>query len=457
MSKRQIPVEKNQKVIMTINDIGTEGQGIGRVDGYTLFVDGGLPGEEVEVLVLKVGKNFGFGKIVDLIKPSVDRVEAMCPIASQCGGCTLQHLSYKGQLSYKRDKVEQLIHRIGKIQDIEVQPTIGMDEPYHYRNKVQYPVRNVNGDIKIGYYASRSHRVIETEVCYIQDRRNEEIRQIVHDWMIENAIRAYDEEVHKGLVRHIVTRHAYSTGLMHVTIVINGRRAKSVEQLIEKLSSCAYVSGIALNINREKTNVIMSNEMVHLHGVSYIEDRIGDVKFHISPLSFFQVNPVQTEKLYAKVLEYAELTGEETVMDLYCGIGSISLFLAQKAKKVIGVEIVAPAIDDALHNAELNGIKNVEFYVGKAEEVIPQLYKNQGITADIIVVDPPRKGCDEKLLKTIAQIAPKKIIYVSCDPSTLARDLNYLNEHGYRVEKVQPVDMFPQTTHVECVLSMIKK
>lgn len=455
--KRQVPVSKNDKVIMTINDIGTEGQGIGRVDGYTLFVDGALPGEEVEVLVMKAGKKFGFGKLLTILKPSEDRAEPVCPIADKCGGCSLQHLSYEGQLKFKQNKVAQLIKRIGGIEDAVVLPTIGMEEPWHYRNKVQYPVRYDRGDTKIGYYAKRSHRVIETETCFIQDRRNEEIRDLVYDWMTEYGVPAYDEEHHKGLVRHIVTRHAQSTGLMHVTLVINGRKAKNVEKLSQRFESCGYISGFALNINREKTNVIMGSEMIHLHGAPYVEDTIGEVMFHISPLSFYQVNPIQTEKLYGKALEYADLTGEETVLDLYCGIGSISLFLAQKVQKVIGVEIVPEAIEDAKHNAKLNGMENVDFYCGKAEEVIPRLYKEEGITADVVVVDPPRKGCDEKLLETIVKIAPKKVVYVSCDPATLARDVKYLSENGFEVGQVQPVDMFPHTTHVETIVLLQKK
>lgn len=457
MSNREAPVSKNEMVTLTIDDIGTEGQGIGKVDGYTLFVDGALPGEEIEAKVIKAGKKFGYGKLMKTIAASPDRVEPVCPIATQCGGCTLQHLSYEGQLKYKQNKVTQLIQRIGKIDSVEVSQTIGMEEPLHYRNKVQFPVREAYGETKIGFYAKRSHRVIETETCYIQDRRNEEIRDLILNWMRAEHIAAYDEAKHRGVIRHIVTRHAKSTGLMHVTLVINARRLKYVEKLIEILMNCGYVSGIALSVNREKTNVIMGSEVIHLEGQSYVEDTIGDVKFHISPLSFYQVNPVQTEKLYEKALEFAALTGKETVLDLYCGIGSISLFLAKKAKKVIGVEVVEAAIEDALHNAEINEIDNVEFYVGRAEEVVPRLYKDAGIKADVVVVDPPRKGCDERVLDTIVKISPKRIVYISCDPATLARDLHYMTEQGYSVNAVQPVDMFPMTTHVEtvCLLKRI--
>ena len=450
MTKRVAPVKKNDTVTLTINDIGNEGQGIGKFEGYTLFVDGALPGETVEATVIKVGKNFGIGKLSQVITPSEDRIEPTCPIARQCGGCSLQHLSYEGQLAFKQNKVKQLLQRVGKVEDVEVPPTIGMDEPWHYRNKVQFPVRNVNGAIKIGYYAKRSHRIVETDICYIQDRRNEAIREILLTWMEKHNISAYHEESNKGIVRHLVTRHSYETGKMHVTLVINARRLNFVENLIEALAKCGYVSGFGLNINREQTNVILGKRMMHLYGDTFIEDSIDGVRFHMSPLSFFQVNPVQTQKLYGKALEFADLSGDETVLDLYSGIGSISLFLAQKAKKVIGVEVVPEAVENARHNATINEITNTEFYVGRAEEVVPRLFKNDGVRADVVVVDPPRKGCDEELLKTIVEIGPKKLVYVSCDPGTLARDILYLTEHGFKLEKVQPIDMFPHSTHVEC-------
>lgn len=453
MSGRIVPVEKNDQIELVINDIGTEGQGIGRYEGYTLFVDGALPGEKILAGVIKAGKKFGVGRLIQVLETSQDRTDPKCPIARQCGGCSLQHLTYEGQLAYKRQKVEQLIRRVGKVEDVEVSPTIGMDEPWHYRNKVQLPVRDVNGEIKIGYYAKRSHRVVETEICYIQDRRNEEVKRILLDWMNSHHVSAYNEVSHRGLVRHLVTRYAYTSGDMQVTLVINGKKLKFVDELVEALKACGYITSIVLNINREKTNVILGRELLPLFGPLEIEDTIGEVKFAISPLSFYQVNPIQTEKLYKSALTYAGLTGKETVLDLYCGIGSISLFLAQKAHKVIGVEIVPQAIENAKRNAELNGITNTEFYVGKAEEVIPKLYKETGITADVVVVDPPRKGCDEKLLATIVDMAPKRLVYVSCDPGTLARDIAYLTDKGFRLDKVQPVDQFPQSTHIEtCVL-----
>lgn len=454
MGKQPIPVKKNDTIQLNIHDIGTEGQGIGRYEGYTLFVDGALPGEAIRATVIKAGKNFGVGKLREILKTSPDRVTPVCPIASQCGGCAIQHLSYNAQLTYKREKVKQLIHRIGKIETVTVKPTIGMAAPWHYRNKVQFPVREVDGDIRIGYYAKRSHRVVETEICYIQDRRNEEIQRILLAWMKGHHVPAYNELKHSGIVRHLVTRYAHTSGNMQVTIVINAKKLRHTEVLIEAFKSLGYVTSVTLNINRDKTNVILGPEIKPLYGTPSIEDTIGDIRFKISPLSFYQVNPVQTEKLYAEALAYAGLTGEETVLDLYCGIGSISLCLAKKAKQVIGVEIVPQAIENAKANAELNGLKNTKFYVGKAEEVIPALHAKEGLKADVVVVDPPRKGCDEALLETIVQIAPKKLVYVSCDPATLARDLNYLASKGFQVEAVQPVDMFPHTVHVECVVKL---
>ena len=424
MGNRIVPVKKNEHIELVINDLGTEGQGIGRYEGYTMFVDGALPGEKVSVTVIKAGKNFGVGRLQKILETSPDRVEPLCPIARQCGGCSLQHLSYEGQLAYKPGKVEQLIRRIGRVEEAVALPALGMEEPWHYRNKVKFPVSEVDGKIHIGYYAKRSHRIVETEVCFIQDRRNEEIRQLLYDWMKSYHIPAYNEDSHKGLVRHLVTRFAHSSGDMHVTLVINGKKLRHVDELIEKFKNCGYITSLALNSNNERTNVILGQETKILFGDDYIEDRIGEVKFRISPMSFYQVNPKQTEKLYRQALTYADLTGDETVLDLYCGIGSISLFLAQKAKKVIGVEIVPQAIENAERNARLNGITNTEFYVGKAEEVIPALYKEQGIEADVVVVDPPRKGCDEQLLETIVKINTNKLVYVSCDPATLASDIS---------------------------------
>lgn len=448
--KRELPVTKNEYYTMTIDDIGINGEGIGKINGYTLFVEGALPEEVVEVKVIKAKKNFGYGKLVNIIEPSKNRTEPICSIANRCGGCQLQHLSYEAQLEYKRKKVQDVIERIGGI-NIEVNKAIGMETPYYYRNKVQFPVgKSKDNDIKIGFYAMRSHNIITTDKCYIQDSVNEEIITKVKEYIIENNIQPYNEESHRGLIRHIITRISYYTKEIMVGIVINGKKLPNQEDLVSKLTTIPNMKSIYTNVNKEKTNVILGKKVETIWGAPYITDYIGDVKYNISPLSFYQVNPVQTEKLYNKALEYANLNGQETVWDAYCGIGTISLFLAKQAKKVYGVEIVPEAIEDAKANAALNDINNAQFFAGKAEEIIPQKYK-EGIKADVIVVDPPRKGCDKELLDTIIDMQPDRVVYVSCDPATLARDLKILGEGGYEVREVQPVDMFPETVHVECV------
>ncbi|MCT4631276.1 MAG: 23S rRNA (uracil(1939)-C(5))-methyltransferase RlmD [Firmicutes bacterium] len=453
-----IPVVKNNNYIMIIDDIGTRGEGIGKIDGYTLFVEGALPKEEVEVKVLKTKKNYGFAKLLNIIKPSTNRVEPICNISKQCGGCQLQHLSYDEQLIYKQKKVENVLQRIGQVNNVKVNKTIGMDNPYYYRNKVQFPVRQgKNGNVEIGFYSERSHRIVETDTCYIQHPINEQIVKLIREFILENNISPYNEEKHRGLIRHIITRISSKNNDVNITIVINGNKLPHQDNLIKKLTTIKEVKGICININKEKTNVILGNNITTIWGETNIVDSIGNINYRISPKSFYQVNPIQTKKLYEKALEYADLSGEEIVWDAYCGIGTITLFLAKKAKKVYGVEIVKEAIEDAKQNAILNKINNVDFFVGKAEEVIKDKYEQNNIEADVIVVDPPRKGCDEELLKTIIEMNPKKAVYVSCDPATLARDVRVLMEAGYELKEVQPVDMFPQTVHVECVTVLYRQ
>ncbi|MEG1829351.1 MAG: 23S rRNA (uracil(1939)-C(5))-methyltransferase RlmD [Cellulosilyticaceae bacterium] len=450
-----IPVQKNEHYEMDIVDIGSNGEGIGKIEDFTVFVPNAVKGDHIEVRIIKVKKNFGFGKLIKIITPSPIRGEVKCKVADKCGGCQLQHISYESQLEWKTQKVKNAIERIGGLKGIEVKDTLGMADPFYYRNKAQYPIRLENGEIKIGFFANKSHRVIPTDTCMIQDRRNEQIIEILKKFLIEYKIAIYDEVSHKGLVRHLVVKTGYYTNEIMICLVMNGHKLPNQEILIERLLSVPGIKSIVLNHNTARTNVILSSEMTVIHGENFIVDTIGELKFKISPLAFFQVNPVQTKVLYDKALEYADLTGSETVWDAYCGIGTISLFLAQKAKKVYGVEIIEAAIENARANAELNGISNADFFAGRAEEVIPTMYQ-EGIIADTIVVDPPRKGCDVKLLETLVEMSPKKIVYVSCDPATLARDLAYLCEQGYKVEEVQPVDMFPQTTHVETVVLMTK-
>lgn len=448
---KNLPVIKNNNYEMTIDDIGTNGEGIGKIDGYTLFVEGALPNEVIEVKVVKTRKNYGFGKLINIIEPSQERRQPVCKIAKRCGGCQLQHISYKAQLEYKRKKVQDVIERIGNITDIKVNETIGMEEPYYYRNKVQFPVgKSIEGDVNIGFYSMRSHHIVTTDKCYIQDSINEEIISKIKSFIINNNIKAYDEKTHRGLIRHIVTRISHHSQEIMVGIVINGDKIPNENKLVDSLREIDRVAGIFININKEKTNVIMGNKIKTLWGKSYLVDYIGNTAYKISPLSFYQVNPIQTYKLYSKALEYADLTGDEVVWDAYCGIGTISLFIANKCKKVLGVEIVPQSIEDAKENAKMNNITNAEFYTGKAEQVITDKYR-EGIIADVMIVDPPRKGCDKELLDTIIKMQPKKVVYVSCDPATMARDVKMLGEGGYRVEMIQPVDMFPQTVHVECV------
>lgn len=451
-------IKKNDIYTMVIEDFGSEGEGIGKVDGFTLFVKDALIGDEIEVKVIKTKKNYGYGRLMKIIKPSPFRVEARCKNARACGGCQIQHLSYEKQLEYKQTKVENLLKRVGKIENYEMLPIIGMKEPYYYRNKAQFPVgKNKDGEIVTGFYAGRTHAIIDTEHCYIQHPLNEQLVRCVKQWMVQNHIEPYDETTGQGLVRHILTRIGFKTKEVMVCLVINGKKLPKAEKLIELLKDIPGMTSISININQEKTNVILGRQVVTLWGRDYIEDYIGDVKFRISPLSFYQVNPVQTQVLYGKALEFADLKGNETVWDLYCGIGTISLFLAKNAAKVYGVEIVPQAIDDAKKNAEINHIENAQFFVGKSEEILPEMYARTKERADVIVVDPPRKGCDESLLECITWMQPDKVVYVSCDPATLARDLKYMEEHGYKVQKVQCVDMFGHSVHCESVCLLSRK
>ncbi len=461
---------KNDIIEIEIIDQGTTGEGIGKVDGYALFVKDAVIGDVVKVKIMKAKKNFAFAKLLEVVKPSPYRVEPLCPEAKRCGGCQLQAMNYKQQLEFKEKKVYNNIKRIGGIEDFEMKSIIGMEElavkghedngPFHYRNKAQFPVGlDREGNIVSGFYAGRTHSIISVDNCLLGIEKdgdvNGTVMHIVKNFMNIYNIKPYDEKTHKGLVRHILIRIGAFTNEIMVCVVINGNKVPHSQELVEQLLQIDDITSICLNVNKEKSNVILGKEIINLYGKDYIEDYIGDVKFRISPLSFFQVNPIQTEKLYNKALEYANLTGKETVWDLYCGIGSISLFLAKAAKKVIGVEIVPEAIDNARENAAINGMENTEFLVGAAEEVVPKYFeehKNQPeCKPDVIVVDPPRKGCDQVLLDTIVKMNPERIVYVSCDSATLARDLKWLEEHEYKLKEATPCDMFGQTVHVETV------
>lgn len=452
--------KKNDMLTVYIEDMGHEGEGIGKVDGYTVFVKDAVIGDTVQAKIMKTKKNYGYARLMEIIESSPDRTEPLCPYARQCGGCQIQALSYEKQLEYKNNKIRNNLIRIGGFseEELHMEPIIGMEVPFYYRNKAQFPVGTDKEDnLVTGFYAGRTHTIINNRKCYLGVDVNEQILNIVLDYMKKYNVSAYDETTHKGLVRHVLIRYGFQSKEIMVCLVVNGNRLPAADALVSELCTIEGMTSISMNINKEKTNVILGREVKTLWGQSYITDKIGNVSYQISPLSFYQVNPVQTEKLYGKALEFAGLEGNETVWDLYCGIGTISLFLAQKAKQVYGVEIVPAAIEDAKRNAALNGFTNAEFFVGKAEEVLPEKYEKEGIYADVIVVDPPRKGCEESVLDTMVKMQPKRIVYVSCDSATLARDLKYLRERGYQVERVVGCDMFPQSVHVETVCLLSRK
>ncbi len=492
--------QKDQMLTVEITDIGNDGEGIGKIDGYTLFIKDAVIGDKVRAKIMKAKKNYAYAHLEEVVQKSPFRQEAKCPIARQCGGCQLQNMTYERQLEFKQNKVRNNIVRLGGFDasfvDGVMEPIIGMDEPWRYRNKAQYPIgRNRDGKIVAGYYAGRTHSIISVDDCLIGVAENKEILDVVIAHMEKFGIAPYDEVSGKGLVRHVLIRKGFESGQIMVCLVINYRGGKSgaaaggsannareyisgQQALCGALSGVTGMSSISVSINTEKTNVIMGLEIHTIWGKDTITDTLKGLQFEISPLSFYQVNPRQTDKLYGQAIEYAALTGTETVWDLYCGIGTITLSMAGSAGKVYGVEIIPEAIEDAKNNAKNNGIKNAEFYCGKAEEVLPEFYErlskeaeSDGTTVgsgmsgekddntkalhpDVIVVDPPRKGCDEKCLETMLQMHPSRIVYVSCDSATLARDLRILCDGGYELKKVRPCDMFPWSGHVESVVLM---
>lgn len=469
-------MQKNQEFEVTITDMGIDGEGIGKVDGFPFFIKDAVIGDVIRAKALKVKKHYGYARLMEVVTPSPDRVTPRCPISRPCGGCQLQALSYEKQLEFKQNKVKNNLIRIGGFASEEItqkmEPIIGMEEPYFYRNKAQFPVgRDKNGRLVAGFYAGRTHTIIPVENCSLGVAVNEPIVKKVLDFLEKYQIKPYDEMTHSGLVRHILIRYGFSSKEILVCLVINGEALPHGEKLVESLCEIPGMTSIQINSNKKRTNVILGETVQTLWGKESITDTIGGIAYQISALSFYQVNPMQTEKLYQKALEYANLTGKETVWDLYCGIGTISLFLAQKAKQVYGVEIVPQAIEDARKNAARNHISNVTFFVGKAEEVVPDYVQQKGRFAtmegttnetkmrrpDVIVVDPPRKGCDETLLHTMLEMAPQRIVYVSCDSATLARDLKVLCEEKYTLERICAVDQFGQTGHVETVILLSRK
>ncbi|RSK25799.1 23S rRNA (uracil(1939)-C(5))-methyltransferase RlmD [Bacillus sp. HMF5848] len=448
-------IEKNQQYTLTFEDLTHDGAGVGKIDGFPVFVPNALPGERGQVKIIKVKKGYAFGRLLQLDEESPDRVEAPCPIYKQCGGCQLQHMSYEGQLKAKHKQVVEVLARIGKINDVTVHQVLGMKDPWRYRNKAQVPVADREGGLVAGFYQKRSHDIIDMQQCLIQQSTNDEVVQVVRSICEKYGVRAYDEASHRGVLRHIMARYGAVTGETMVVLVTRTADLPHKKKIVEEIvAALPQVKSVVQNVNTKRTNVIFGDETRVLWGEEYIYDYIGDIKFAISARSFYQVNPEQTKVLYDKALEYANLSAEDSVIDAYCGIGTISLFLAQQAKHVYGVEIVPEAIEDAKRNAELNGLaERVTFEVGEAEAVIPNWYK-QGVGADVIVVDPPRKGCDEALLQTIIDMKPKRVVYVSCNPATLARDLRVLEDGGFKTVEVQPVDMFPHTTHCEVVAKL---
>lgn len=449
-------LSKNKEYIVDIVDIGQGGVGIGKYEGFTVFVDGGLVQDKIKVKITKSKKNYAVGDMIEIIEKSPFRVARKCSEnLRQCGGCQIQELDYQKQLDIKTNEVKQVISRIGKLDDVVIHDTLGMEHPFRYRNKAQFPIQKKDNMPVIGFYKKKSHDLISTDECIIQHEVNDKIIKIIKTYIRAYNVSIYDEKTHKGLLRHVVTKVGFTTGEVMIVLVANGKKLPYLKELASVLKeNIPGFKTLVVNVNTQKTNVILGKENIVAYGDGMIRDYIGELVFEISPLSFFQVNPLQTEVLYNKALEYANLGENDTVFDIYCGIGTISLFLAQKAKKVYGIEIVEDAIKDAKRNAKINNMDNVEFYVGKAEEVVPKMYK-EGKRANVVVVDPPRKGCDEKVLDTIISMQPDRVVYVSCNPSTLARDLAYLNERGYKCHEIQPVDMFPHSVHVEtvCLLS----
>lgn len=454
--------KKNDIVVIKIEDMGAEGEGIGKAEGFPLFVKDAVIGDEIKARIVKVKKNYGYGRLEEILTPSPFRATPRCTYHRQCGGCQLQSLSYDKQLEFKQQKVRNNLLRIGgfSAEELEriMEPIVGMEDCWHYRNKAQFPIgTDKQGNPIAGFYAGRTHTIIANTDCALGVSENKEILEAVLLWMHSYRIPAYEETSGKGLVRHVLIRKGFTSGELMVCLVINGRKLPKAKELVEALVQIKNMTSVSYSVNEKNTNVIMGTEIVPLWGKETIQDAIGDISFSISPLSFYQVNPVQTKKLYELAVEYAQLTGKETVWDLYCGIGTISLFMARRAGRVYGVEIIPQAIRDAKENAERNGIKNAEFFVGKAEEVLPEKYAREGISADVIVVDPPRKGCDEKCLETMLKMRPERIVYVSCDSATLARDLKLLREGGYEPVRVRAVDQFPMSVHVETVVLMSRK
>ena len=446
-----MPVEKNKEYIVDIIDNGFEGEGIAKIDGFTIFIPNTIKGEKVKVLIVKVLKSHAFGKVLEIIKSSRYRKSSDCETYKRCGGCDLRHVEYKETLKMKQNAVQSLVNKTLK-NKIEVEETVGMENPLFYRNKAQYPVGlDKEGNPIIGVFANRTHEIIPIKECLIQNKESQELARFVIEFINKNKISAYDENSRKGLIRHIVTKVGLKSNEIMLVLVINGRDIPCEKELVkEVLEKFPNVKSIVKNINNKNTNVIMGKENINLYGNGYIKDILGDYVFKISPLSFYQVNPVQAEKLYNIGVEAAAISKNDVVFDLYCGIGTISLFMAKYAKKVYGIEIVEEAIEDAKENAKLNKVDNTEFIAGDVELILDDLINNKKVIPDVIMIDPPRKGLDNKSIENILKVSPKKMVYISCNPATLVRDLAKLEEK-YEIKMIRPVDMFPFSKHIECV------
>ena len=446
-----MPVEKNKEYVVEIIDNGFEGEGIAKINDFTIFVPNAIKGEKVKILIVKVLKSYGYGKIIDLLEKSIDRVKSDCDTYKRCGGCSLRHIKYEKTLEMKQNAVQSLVNKILK-NEIEVQKTLGMEKPYYYRNKAQYPVgKNSEGKAQIGVFANRTHEIIPIQECYIQNKKSQEVAKFVIEFINANNISVYNEKTRKGLVRHIVTKVGVKTNEIMCVLVINGKEIPKEKELVTEVTKkFPEVKTIVKNINTQNTNVVMGKENIVIYGSGYIKDQLGKYIFKISPHSFYQVNPIQAENLYNIGVQAANIDKNDIVFDLYCGIGTISLFMAQYAKKVYGIEIVEQAIQDAKENAKINNIKNAEFIAGDVENVLDDLINVKKVIPDVIMIDPPRKGMDNKSVENILNIKPKKLVYISCNPATLVRDLAKFEEE-YEVKTIKPVDMFPFTSHVECV------
>ena len=446
-----MPVEKNKEYIVEIIDNGFAGEGIAKINDFTIFIPNTLKGEKVKVLIVKVLKSHAFGKIVEILEKSQDRVECDCNTYKRCGGCDLRHVKYEKTLEMKQNAVQSLVNKTLK-NKINVKETLGMDNPYYYRNKAQYPVGiNKDGKAQIGVFANRTHEIIPIQECLIQNKKSQELANFIIKFINDNNISVYNEKNQNGLIRHIVTKVGIKTNEIMCILVINGKEIPYENELLERIKQkFPEIKSIIKNINLKNTNVILGKENIDLYGNGYIEDILGEYKFKISPLSFYQVNPVQAEKLYNLGVEMAQITKNDTVFDLYCGIGTITLFMSKYAKKVYGIEIVKEAIEAAKENAKMNNVDNTEFFAGDVEIVLDDLINNKGVSADIVMFDPPRKGLDRNSINNILKIKPKKIVYISCNPATLIRDLAFFEEN-YDIKTIVPVDMFPFTSNVECV------